>query len=93
MVKCIILTLNGRERGRGRGEREREREREERERERERDCTPAACWLMILEIENSPSSSIPWKLSSSSAPTERISASGTILGDSIVTPSAEEVRQ
>lgn len=44
---------------------------------------------MILEMENSPRSSIPWKLSSSSAPTERISASGTILGDSIVVPSVE----
>ena len=61
----------------------------ERRREREREILPAACWLMILEMENSPRSSIPWKLSSSSAPTERISASGTILGDSIVTPSVE----
>ena len=59
---------------------------------RERESTPAACWLMILEMENSPRSSMLWKLSSSSAPTDRISASGTILGDSIVTPSAEVVK-
>ena len=67
-----------------------------REREREgeggRESTPAACWLMILEMENSPRSSMLWKLSSSSAPTDRISASGTILGDSMVTPSAEVVK-
>ena len=79
---------------RGEGERERERERERgREGGRERICRPAACWLMILEMENSPKSSIPSKLSSSSAPTERISASGTILGDSSVTPSVEVVRE